>query len=179
VTLEAGDEKVLPVSLRWVVAEECPEAVAVDGDVVYYAGDSLFAFRLSDGTEIWSAGDPEGYALCASGEVEIGGQGTDEVRVLAPFEYDLTVKRSTGHVVRFDQQLDGETPSLEPFPAPEPQRFDIETDLDQIVARNPDGSVAWRITIDEPMSDALPPIGVPGGLVLATSSGHLLMLEYR
>jgi hypothetical protein len=70
-------------------------------------------------------------------------------------------------------------PHLTPFPEFEPPRFDVETELEQIVARNQDGSVAWRITMDEGMCENLPPIGVPGGLVLATASGHLLMLEYR
>lgn len=181
VTLEAGPEGPLPVSLRWVVrAEDWPEAVAVEDGVVYVAADTLYAFRLSDGTEIWRAHLPDVYALGGSGGVEIGLRGADEVRAWAPYEYDITVKQSDGHVVQFSRGVgDGPPAGLNPFPAPEPQRFTIEPDLEHILARNPDGSVAWQITVDEPMADELPPIGVPGGVVITTSSGHVLMLDYR
>lgn len=179
-TLEAGPEKAMPVSLRWVVeAEGWPEAVAVEDGVVYVAGGSLAAFHLSDGTAIWEA-PPEGAeGLHGSGWVRIGTRGADEVQAWAPYEYDLTVKRSDGDVVQFTRGLPPhDLTGFTPFPEPEPERFAITTDLEQIVARDHDGSVAWRITVDEPMCVELPPIGVPGGVVITTSSGHVLMIDY-
>lgn len=180
-TLEAGPEGALPVSLRWVVkAEDLPEAVAVKDGVVYIAADILYAFRLSDGTEIWTAHPPDGYALGGSGGVEIGARGADEVRAWAPYEYDITVKQSDGQVVQFSRGVGNDAPAgLKPFSVPEPQRFTIELDLEHILARNPDGSVAWQITVDTPMGDELPPIAVPGGVVITPSSGHVLMLDYH
>jgi hypothetical protein len=180
VTLEAGPEGALPVSVRWVVmAADWPEAVAVKDGVVYIAADMLYAFRLSDGTPKWEAPPPDGDALGGSGEVRIGTGGADEVRAWAPYEYDITVKQSDGDVVQFARGVGGDSAAgVKPFPVPEPGRFTIEMDLEQIVARNDDGSVAWRITVDDPMADELPPIGVPTGVVLTTSSGHVLMIDY-
>ncbi len=181
VTLEAGPGGVLPVSLRWVVMPtDWPQAVAVDDDMVYVAADVLYAFRLSDGIEIWIAAAPDGEALGGSGEDEIGRQGVDVICSWSPYEYSMAVKRSTGHLIQFDRNWDGgRPPELEPFPAPEPQRFTFELGLEQIVARDQHGSVAWRITIDEPMTDELPPIEVPDGLLISTSSGHVLVLDYH
>lgn len=180
-TLEAGTEEALAVSLRWVVlAEDWPEAVAFEDGVVYIAADTLYAFRLSDGTEMWTAHPPDGHALGGSGGVEIGSRAADEVRAWAPYGYDITVNRSTGHVVNFSRGVSDDPPAgLKRFSAPEPERFIIELDLERIVARNQDGSVAWQITVDQPMADELPPIAVPGGVVITTSSGHVLMLDYR
>ncbi len=50
-------------------------------------------------------------------------------------------------------------------------------DLEHIVGRERDGSIAWQITVEEPMCDELGPIGVPGVLRPATSSGQVVMIE--
>lgn len=181
VTLEAGPQGALPVSLRWVVTPgDWPEAVAVQDGVVYVAADTFYAFRLSDGRQIWSAHPPDGNALGGSGGVGIGTRGGGEIRAWAPYEYDITVRQSDGHVVQFNRGVGEDPPEgWKPFPVPEPERFTIEMDLERIVGRNPDGSVGWQVTVEEPMADELPPIGVPGGVVITTSSGHVLMLDYR
>ncbi|PPK92367.1 hypothetical protein CLV92_115113 [Kineococcus xinjiangensis] len=180
VRLEPGPSGELPVSLQWVVVPDAyPEAVAVDDGVVYIAGGCLHAFRLSDGALVWRAEPPDGNGLVGSGWVIMGTRGVDEIRALAPSEYDITVKRSTGQVVDYGlKESSSSSAGIEPFPHSEPERFLIEAGLEEIVARGQDGSIAWKVLVDEPMIDELPPVGVPGGVVLTTSSGHVLKLGY-
>ncbi|WP_146099462.1 hypothetical protein [Kineococcus xinjiangensis] len=160
--------------------EAYPEAVAVADGVVYVAAGSFQAFAVSDGAQLWSAAPPDGHGLAGSGSVVIGARGADRVGAWAPHEFDLTVERSTGSVVRFSRSpVGGRPPQLQPFPESQPERFGFELDLERIVARDERGSVAWSITVDEPMVDELPPVGVPGGVLVTTSSGHLVLLDHR
>lgn len=47
----------------------------------------------------------------------------------------------------------------------------------QLVARGPDGQVAWRITVTRPTGTARPALAIPGGLVVLTSNGYLVALD--
>ena len=182
VSLEPGADGTLPVSVRWVQELAVTEAIAVDGNVVYAADEVIKAFRITDGEPLWEVGDPEGYMLETNGGVSIGPDGSDRVRVFAPWNYDLVADRRTGRLIRLGLTPGGDPPpNLRPFPAPAPALYDVDVDdaVDQITARRPDGAVAWRITIDGPMFDHAPAIRIPGGLVLATGSGHLVALDYR
>lgn len=175
--LHPGDDGTLPVSVRWSSEFDAPEAFGIDDGVVYVASDEVYALRLSDGHELWGAGDPNGpEALHASGGVEIGLDAEGRLRVDAPYEYLIVVDRDTGRVECFGL---GNCPGeLRPFPARVPERWQVEMDLEEIVARD-DRGVAWRITVESPTFDERGPVGIPGGLVLTTSSGHLVVLDDR
>ena len=58
--LVAGDDGELPVTLRWAVLADTPEAVAVDGDTLYVAGFTLAAYDMSDGSLRWEYEDDDG-----------------------------------------------------------------------------------------------------------------------
>jgi len=180
VTLEPGDDGRLPVAVRWARALTAPEAFAVDGDVVYAADEVLWAFRLSDGSVKWEAEDSEGEGLGGSGAVVIGLNGPDQVRAWAPWEYDFTVDRQTGSVISHEIAEGEDTPTgMTIFPAPSPSRFRVEMGLEEIVAHTDNGDIAWRIVVADPQFDEQPAVEVPGGLALTTSSGHLVVLDYR
>jgi hypothetical protein len=132
-------------------------------------GRGAWAFRLSDGAELWEAAVPSLEGLAGSGEVEIGNQGPD-----------LIVDRKSGDLAKLDHTAGDKLPKgMRRFPAPRPTRYLVQAGLKRTVARKMDGSVAWRITVETPMFDPVQPIEVPGGMVLLTSSGHLVALDYR
>jgi hypothetical protein len=175
-----GADDVLPVQVRWVVLAGNTAAVAIDGDRVYVASDALTAFALADGSVVWEGEHPEGYALEDSGGVVIGLDGPQVVRAFAPWEYDLRVERATGRRIGFRESVGGDVPAdLVTFPTPLPTRFRIEIDPDlrETVAFWPDGHVAWRLVVDYPGIDPLPPVDANGAIVCATTSGHLVVLD--
>lgn len=171
-----GDDKKVPVRFRWVARAEVPEAVAVDGDFVYVVGAVLTALRLSDGGVAWRW--EQEYALEASGDVQIGPDGPDALRVFAPSAYDLRVHRRTGQLISLATSVGGEAPSdFSPFPAPPPSRFRVETGLKETIAHWPDGRVAWRLLVKHPFVDEQLPIEVNGSIVYVTSGQHVVVLD--
>jgi len=178
-TLFAGENGNLPVTLRWIQPLFSPEAFAVDGDVVYAADEvALHAFRLTDGIEAWQATNPvpeEG--LFSDGGVRLGLADTDTIRLWAPFHFHLKVDRDTGEVRSFSYRARSRAPRIQRFPAPRPNYYRIQNGLRRIVARAPNGEVAWHLTIDRPEYDPKAAVAVPGGLVLVAPSGHLIVLD--
>jgi hypothetical protein len=173
-----GDDGTLPARVRWAVAIDTIEAVAVDGSVVYVAAGALTALRLADGAVVWEAKHPEGYALEASGDVVIGLDDAGMVRVFAPWEYDLRVERATGRLVSMGE-ADGDVPTdLVPFPQPPPTRVRVEPDFEETVAYWPDGRVAWRLLVARPLMEPQIPIEADETILCATASGHLVALEH-
>jgi hypothetical protein len=173
-----GDDGTLPVRVRWAVAIDTIEAVAVDGSIVYVAAGKLTALRLADGTVVWEATHPEGYALEASGDVVIGLDDSGMVRVFAPWEYDLHVERATGRLVSMEE-ADGDPPAdLVTFPAPLPTRVRVVPDSEETVAYWPDGRIAWRLLVSQPLMEPRTPIEADGTILCATPSCHLIALEY-
>lgn len=173
-----GADAVLPVQMRWLALVGYTAAMAIDGDRVYVASDALTAFALADGSVAWEAEHPEGYALEDSGEVVIGLDGPQVVRVFAPWEYDLRVERATGRRIGFRASVGGDVPAeLVAFPTQLPTRFRIEADGRETVAFWPDGQVAWRLVVAYPVIVPLPPVDANGAVVCATTSGHLVVLD--
>lgn len=176
VTLLPGADGRLPVTVRWVRHLYAPEAVAVDGDTVYASDVAFDAFDVSDGSLKWRVIEPTGEGFDADGGVEIGNQGPDQVEVWAPWNYDLLVDKQSGAIDR----LDGDPvrgSELTPLPAPRPTAFKVNAGLPDVVAHYPDGAVAWRVSVDEPMFDPMKAIAVPGGLLVVASSGDLIALD--
>jgi hypothetical protein len=172
----AGD--VLPVRVRWVRLVGNTAAVAIDSDRVYVASGVLAAFALADGSVVWEAKHPEGYALHDSGGVVLGLDGPQVVRAFAPWEYELRVERATGRRISYRELVGGVLPAdLVALPIPPPTRFHIEAGLDETVAFWPDGRVAWRLVVAGAFIDALPPIEANGTIICATSSCHLVVLD--
>ena len=129
----AGD--VLPVRVRWVRLVGNTGAVAIDSDRVYVASGVLAAFALADGSVVWEAKHPEGYALHDSGGVVLGLDGPQVVRAFAPWEYELRVERATGRRISYRELVGGVLPvDLVALPIPPPTRFRVEAGLDEIVA---------------------------------------------
>ncbi|MGC4112894.1 MAG: hypothetical protein QM747_21250 [Nocardioides sp.] len=179
--LEPGPDGRLPVTVRWVHRLYDPAAIAVDGGVVYAADEVLDALDLRTGTLLWYAENPTGDRLQSSGGTVIGRAGPGQVRSFSPFEYDLTVQQDTGSIDHLGLAPGAHRPaSLTPFAAPRPDDFRVRVGTPgRIVARYPDGRVAWRIVVQEPMFEALRPIEIPGGMVLMASSGDLVVLDDR
>jgi hypothetical protein len=172
-----GDDGTLPVRVRWVTAVDGSDGFAVDGPLVYVAGAALAALRLADGTVAWEAEHPEGYALEASGDVVIGLDGSERVRVFAPWEFDLRVERATGRLVSLEE-ADGDMPAdLVLFPAPPPSRVRVEPGVDVTVAYWPDGRVAWRLVVAYSLAYEHAPVEVDGTIIAVTSSCHVVALE--
>ncbi len=180
VRLEPGSDGVLPVRVRWVRRLYAPEQIAVDRGVVYAADERFKAFRLSTGSMLWQVGDPSHNGLHADGGVEIGRARPNRVRAWAPYNFDLVANRSTGRLVRLRLRAGGDQPrGLHAFAAPPSSRFKVSVPrAGQMVAQSEDGSLAWRIIVVRPWFSAVPPIEVPGGMVLLTGSGHLVRLDY-
>jgi hypothetical protein len=176
VTLHPGDDGRLPVSVRWVRRLDAPETIAVEDGTVYVADVADDAFNVADGTLRWQVLEPTGEGFDSDGGVEIGTQGPDRLEVWAPFNYDLLVDKRTGDVVRLAGEPEQGT-RLRKLPAPRQTAFRVRMGLPDVVATYPDGRVAWRITVDEPMYEQVRPIAVPGGMVLLLSSGDLVALD--
>ena len=47
------------------------------------------------------------------------------------------------------------------------------------VAFWPDGRIAWRLVVEGPFIDELPPIDANGAIVCATSSCHVVVLDHQ
>jgi hypothetical protein len=176
VTLEAGDDGNLPVSVRWVRHLDAPETIAVEGDTVYVADVSDDAFDVADGTLRWRVVEPSGEGFDSDGGVQIGTQGPGRLEVWAPWNYDLVVDKRTGDVVRLAGEPEKGT-RLRRLPAPRQTAFRVRMGLPDVVATYPGGGVAWRITVEEPTYEQVRPIAVPGGMVLLLSSGDLVALD--
>jgi hypothetical protein len=176
VTLLPGADGTLPVTVRWVRRLNSPEQVAVDGDTVYAADVAFDAYDVADGTLSWRVFEPSGEGFDADGAVEIGTPGPDRVEVWAPWNYDLTVARQTGEIVRLQAEPVRGLP-LRPLPAPRPTAFRVDAGLPDVVARYPGGAVAWRISVEHPTVDPIAPIAVPGGLLVVAASGDLVALD--
>lgn len=148
-------------------------------EAITTAIEFIFAFRLSDGAELWAAGDSvEG--LHADGGVVIGLDGRHRVRVYAPWKYDIVADTRTGATVALHLPEGMDAPSeMAIFPALRPTRYRVASHLHKVVARRADGRVAWRITIATPQFGMHPAVAVPGGLLVLTSSGHLVALDFR
>jgi outer membrane protein assembly factor BamB len=177
VTLWPGDDGQLPVSVRWVRHLYGPEAIAVDGDTAYAADIAFNAFDVADGSLRWRTFEPTGEGFDADGGVLIGTQEPDQVRVRAPFDYDLTVDRNTGEI---DDLAPGGTRSPQgfaPLPAPRPTAFRVHVGTERVVARDATGHLRWQISVDEPVFDPMRAVGIPGGLLVVASSGDLVALD--
>lgn len=177
VTLWPGDDGQLPVSVRWVRHLYGPEAIAVDGDTAYAADIAFNAFDLDDGSLRWRTIEPTGEGFDADGGVLIGTQGPDRVRVWAPFDYDLTVNRSSGEI---DVLAPGGTRSphgFTPLAAPPPTSFRVHAGMKRVVARDEAGHIRWQISVGRPSFPPIRPIDVPGGLVVVLASGDLVALD--
>lgn len=124
-------------------------------------------------------GDPTGNGLTADGGVVIGLDGPGHVRVWAPYDYDLTVGRNTGRLTDLRLVAGGRMPAgLRPLDGP-PPKYRLGPYPERTVARDRAGAVAWKILVREPWIQTVGPIAVPGGMALVTSSGHLVVLDYR
>jgi hypothetical protein len=177
VTLWPGDDGLLPVTVRWVRHLYAPEAVAVDGDTVYASDVAFDAFDVADGSLKWRVIEPTGEGFDADGGVLIGTQTPDQVRVWAPFDYDLTVDRNTGEI---DDLAPGGTRSPQgftPLPAPRPTGFRVHVGTKRVVARDTAGRLRWQISVDVPVLDPMKAVGIPGGLLVVASSGDLIALD--
>ena len=179
VTLTPGPSGQLPVSVRWVRETAAAEALAVDGGNLLVADETAVALRLSDGTDVWRTGDPSGHGLEADGSVLIGLDRRNHVRMWSPFNYDLAVDRASGRLVSLRAAGGGEPPAgIRPFASPAP-RYRLGPDPRRTVAMDRRGNVAFEISVREPWFDTVGPVAVPGGMALVTSSGHLVVLDYR
>ncbi|WP_460715184.1 PQQ-binding-like beta-propeller repeat protein [Nocardioides dilutus] len=179
VTLEPGSDGNLPVSVRWLRSFYALEHIATDGAVVYVSDEVVAALDASTGNYLWEASDPRGDCLCADGGVVIGTQGPDRLRVWAPYNYDLTVDRGTGEIVRLTHRAGGDKPAdLKRMKGSRPEEYAINVKGNGVVARTSDGRVAWRILVDEPWFHPGPALALPGGLVVQLASGHVLALDY-
>lgn len=173
--LVVGDGGTLPVRVRWIARGDVPEAVAVDGDVVYLVGMDVRAFDLADGSQRWECSPEDG--LNASGGVVIGSEGP-ALRVFAPWEYDLRVDRATGRVLSLAPASGGRPPSdFSPILLHRPTRFRILAGLDETVAYWPEGGVAWKLIVDEPFVDPLAPVAAGDAIIFVTSGEHLVVLD--
>jgi hypothetical protein len=177
VTLWPGDDGQLPVSVRWVRHLYGPEAIAVDGDTAYAADIAFDAFDLADGSLRWRTIEPTGEGFDADGGVLIGTQGSDRVRVWAPFDYDLTVDRSTGEILDLAPGGTRTPQGFTPFPAPAPTSYRVHVGVKRVVARDAAGHVSWQISVGRPSVPPSRPIDIPGGLVLVLGSGDLVALD--
>jgi hypothetical protein len=163
-----------------VASIDVPEAFAVDQGVVYVFDEVARAFDLDDGDLKWEVGDPEEYPLAASGGVLIGQMGPRRIRMWAPFESDLIADRETGALVRLGPAGPNDTKpaGMRVFSKPRPTKYRVkDNSVDRFVARYPNGTVAWRLHVDEPMYETGSAVGVPGGVVLMTSNGWLVALD--
>lgn len=168
-----GDDGQLPVTVRWVVGADTPEAVAVDGDTLYVAGFTLAAYDMSDGSPRWEYDD----GLEASGGVRIGTDGPDVIRVFAPWEFDVRVDRRDGTFISRDSAGGALPADFVPFPASKPTAFRIIDDLEETTAYWPDGRVAWRLTVEDPAVDPAGALDAGGAIVCMTSSQHVVVLD--
>jgi hypothetical protein len=168
-----------PVRVRWLQPLAAPETFAVDRHQIYVFDETAMAFRLRDGALAWETELPGRNGLHADGGVVIGRDGPGVVRMWAPWNDDVSVDQRSGRLLSRRYPAGGDVPtSLDPFPAPSPRQLRVETwDPSEVVARTRQGRGAWRITVDEPWFQASPAVAVPGGLVLMTSSGHLVVLD--
>jgi hypothetical protein len=170
-----GDDGELPVKVRWVAMADTPEAMAVDGDTLFVAGFTLDAYRLSDGTLLWTCDDEEGME--ASGGVRIGIDGPDVVRVFAPWEFDVRADRQTGQLLSRQSAGGGAPSGFVPLVAPAPTTFRVVvTGLGETTAYWPDDRVAWRLAAET----AISPFGqleVDGAIVCGTASQHVVVLD--
>jgi hypothetical protein len=173
--LVPGDDGTLPVTVRWVAAADTPEAVAVDGNVVYVAGFTLAAYDLTDGTLLWECEDD--YGMEASGGVRIGTDGPDVIRVFAPWEFDVRADRRDGRFLSRGP-AGGSLPSdFVRLPAPAPTTFRVTAGLEATTGYWPDGRVAWHLLIGSAAVDPFGDVEVDGVIVCGTSSQHLVALE--
>jgi len=177
VTLWPGDDGRLPVSVRWVRHLYGPEAIAVDGDTAYAADIAFNAFDVEDGSLRWRTLEPTGEGFDADGGVLIGTQLSDQVRVWAPFDYDLTVDRSTGDIVDLAPGGTRSPRGFTPLPAARPTGFRVHVGTGRVVARDANGHIRWQIAVDEPVFAPMRAIGIPGGLLVVASSGDLIALD--
>jgi outer membrane protein assembly factor BamB len=170
-----GDDGELPVSVRWVVSTETPEAVAVAGDTLYVAGFTLAAYDMADGSLRWEYGDDEGME--ASGGVRIGADGPDVIRVFAPWEFDVRVGRHDGALVSRGSAGGGPPADFVSLAAPPPTTFRVVADLEETTAYWPDGRVAWRLRVESPAVDPAGVLETDGVIVCVTSSEHVVALD--
>jgi hypothetical protein len=177
ITLWPGDDGSLPVTVRWVRHLHGPEAIAADGNTAYAADIAFEAFDLADGSLRWRTLEPTGEGFDADGGVLIGTQGADQVRVWAPFDYDLTVGRETGEIADLAPGGARSPIGFTPFPAPRPLEMRVRAGSRRVVARDRDGRVLWQIAMGQPEFPPVPPIAVPGGMIVLLSSGDLVALD--
>ena len=170
-----GDDGELPVTVRWVVMADTPEAVAVDGDTLYVAGFTLAAYDVADGSLRWEYEDDDGME--ASGGVRIGTDGPDVVRVFAPWEFDVRVDRRDGTLVSRDSAGGAPPPDFARLPSSAPAAFRIVGGLEETTAYWPDGRVAWRLRVESPAVDPAGALEVNGAIVCMTSGQHVVVLD--
>lgn len=170
-----GEDGVLPVRPRWVAFRDTPEALAVSEGVVYVAGSEVTAFDLRHGSIAWECHGEDAFE--ASGGVEIGLDGPDVLRVVAPSEYDLRVDRRTGQLLSSNPSIEMRSAPFMAIPAPRPSRVRVTMDLREIVARWPDGRVAWRLESESPFVRELGPVQAADAIVLVTSGQHVVVLD--
>lgn len=182
VRLLPGDDGKLPVRPTWVRTLDVPDALAIDGAVVYVydPGTGLVALQLSDGSTVWNSGPEYGEGIGSSGGVVIGLAGSGRVRAWAPYETDLEVSRSTGKILRLrraDSDLPPRLAALPPMPVRDREFVDR---ANLVEMHDSTGRLEWRIEIDSPNSENLEPLAVPsGGIILALASGHVVRLDDR
>ncbi|MBO9521141.1 MAG: PQQ-binding-like beta-propeller repeat protein [Nocardioidaceae bacterium] len=184
VTLHPGEDGTLPVTVRWKREIAVPEAMAVDGDRVYVADEVPRAFALDDGTLIWETRMPGDEGFGSDGGTVIGLEGPHRLRFWAPYNSDVVVDRETGRFISARLADGRDVPrGMHPFPTPVPPQYDFgpldQLDPEQLTARDRSGRVAWRITVQHPQFQYLRPTGIPGGLLVAVTSGHLVRLDLR
>ena len=177
VTLWPGDDGRLPVAVRWVRHLEAPEAIAVDGDTAYAADIAFDAYDLADGSLRWRTFEPTGEGFDADGGVLIGTQGPDQIRVWAPFDYDLTVDRETGEIADLAAGGSRSPQGFLPLPSPRPVGLRVHVGFRHVVARDRTGRVLWQISVGEPMVDPMRAVDIPGGVLLVLTTGDLVALD--
>jgi hypothetical protein len=178
--LRPGDDGSLPVRPRWAVQLAAPEAIAVRGGTVYVADEYLDAFRLRDGHLRWHTGpdDDDQAGLTADGGVFIGLDGPRTVRAVAPWNYDISVDRTSGRLKRFTHDVGETAAGARALPSPAPDGFRMDDGCCTVMtARALDGQAIWSIRVKEPMFDGIPPITIDGGFVLMTTSGLLVAFD--
>ena len=191
VTLEGDASGRLPVRVAWVVGAPGLEAAATDGAVVFVVGDVVQAIRASDGQVLWvldpwRSGDPWLERPRAGSERRRRDRtGRRRARCFgssAPWEYDIELDRSTGHVLRSGPP-GRRRPSREPIRPASARSVlhlshrSIDHRHDRRPAHRPASWLFGSSKTRRGVPPEQPPLEVGGLIVIGVVSGHVVALR--
>ena len=176
-SFEEGDPVRAPV--LWSRPIDGIEAVTAADGTVFVAGWTFAAYDLATGEPVWEDVGDGDHAFEASGGVEIEvSPGT--VRVFAPFEYLVTLDRSTGRVLELDRRVGEEPPaSFVPTTLEVSGLYDVEFQFDEVIGRDNDGSVVWRTRTGPPEYDSRGPYAAGDHTIVVTAAPELIVIGPR